>query len=256
MSDRLIRWGSQIIGSAGGDLFKTNLYDLKDRMLGYWKMDEKSDTSLYDVNNNYNLRLNNNASLNNESKVGFDTCIWCASINQYATCENIGYKLVPGGYGWSISFWVKLPQLPSDKNMSYSRVFYTDKTDITFRDSGGSANKLLFADREEFTYKQVFVYANTNVSTNVWEHYVCTAEIGDMRIYRNGINVSGTTVIPTKPFYPGDLMSNKYATFGGGGGIGYHLNGYLDEVGIWNRALSPEEVSTLYNNGNGLTYPF
>jgi hypothetical protein len=30
--------------------------------------------------------------------------------------------------------------------------------------------------------------------------------------------------------------------------------GYIDEVGIWNRTLSDEEVNELYNNGNGLTY--
>ena len=29
----------------------------------------------------------------------------------------------------------------------------------------------------------------------------------------------------------------------------------LDEVAIWNRALSNEEIKTLYNNGNGVRMP-
>ncbi len=33
----------------------------------------------------------------------------------------------------------------------------------------------------------------------------------------------------------------------------YHIDGKLDEVGIWSRALSSSEVSDLYNNGDGLT---
>ncbi len=34
-----------------------------------------------------------------------------------------------------------------------------------------------------------------------------------------------------------------------------YTTGKIDEVGIWNRALTPEEISALYNEGNGLAYP-
>jgi hypothetical protein len=30
----------------------------------------------------------------------------------------------------------------------------------------------------------------------------------------------------------------------------------MDELGIWNRVLTATEVTALYNNGKGLTYPF
>lgn len=30
-------------------------------------------------------------------------------------------------------------------------------------------------------------------------------------------------------------------------------NGFLDEVSIWNRALSSQEISNLYNNGAGMS---
>lgn len=33
-------------------------------------------------------------------------------------------------------------------------------------------------------------------------------------------------------------------------------NAIIDEVGIWHRALSESEIISLYNNGDGLTYPF
>lgn len=34
------------------------------------------------------------------------------------------------------------------------------------------------------------------------------------------------------------------------------VNGSLDELGIWGRALSGAEITQLYNSGAGLTYPF
>jgi hypothetical protein len=34
------------------------------------------------------------------------------------------------------------------------------------------------------------------------------------------------------------------------------INGQIDEVGVWNRALTGSEVTDLYNAGSGLTYPF
>ena len=40
------------------------------------------------------------------------------------------------------------------------------------------------------------------------------------------------------------------------GGSTASLTGSVDSVGLWNRALSSEEIAQLYNNGNGLAYPF
>lgn len=34
------------------------------------------------------------------------------------------------------------------------------------------------------------------------------------------------------------------------------FQGYIDELGIWNRTLTDIEINQLYNNGIGLTYPF
>jgi hypothetical protein len=34
------------------------------------------------------------------------------------------------------------------------------------------------------------------------------------------------------------------------------LDGILDELGIWNRVLTPAEITSLYNSGSGRTYPF
>jgi hypothetical protein len=38
--------------------------------------------------------------------------------------------------------------------------------------------------------------------------------------------------------------------------IGENTKGRIDELGIWSRALTQEEITALYNGGSGLTYPF
>lgn len=36
---------------------------------------------------------------------------------------------------------------------------------------------------------------------------------------------------------------------------GYPMQGKIDEVGVWNRALTSTEITNLYNSGSGLTHP-
>lgn len=49
--------------------------------------------------------------------------------------------------------------------------------------------------------------------------------------------------------------TNSKMTIGNyNGGSGWPFKGYFDEVGIWNRALTSDEIKKLYNNGKGLTY--
>jgi len=43
--------------------------------------------------------------------------------------------------------------------------------------------------------------------------------------------------------------SSYHFSIGKGGPLGYYFNGLLDEISIWNRALSPQEIMTVYNNG-------
>ena len=45
-------------------------------------------------------------------------------------------------------------------------------------------------------------------------------------------------------------------TIGAGGSGNGGAPVEVDEVGLWNRALSDAEITQLYNNGNALAYPF
>ena len=94
----------------------------------------------------------------------------------------------------------------------------------------------------------------TPVSKNTWTHFVLTSENGSQKIYKNGALATS------------DTKSFNGTTIGGSGqgmigqewnnGAPRYYSGLIDEVGIWDRALSAGEVAELYNGGDGLTYPF
>jgi peptidoglycan/xylan/chitin deacetylase (PgdA/CDA1 family) len=68
-------------------------------------------------------------------------------------------------------------------------------------------------------------------------------------LYINGVSV-GTNANATTDSTAGTLEVGGYA------GTSSLFKGLIDEVGVWNRALSAAEVNTLYNGGAGRQYPF
>ena len=86
---------------------------------------------------------------------------------------------------------------------------------------------------------------------NEWQHVVCTVDATALRLYRNG-------VLAATQAYTGNFFAPLPAPMG----IGVKLNGavadtgspgywqgLIDEMALWHRALSAEEVATLYAAG-------
>ena len=87
------------------------------------------------------------------------------------------------------------------------------------------------------------------VMDDAWHHIVCVRSGSSILIYKDGqladSNTSGFAISPA----PSDLMLFDNST-----SLGQTFVGTMDEVGVWQRALSVAEVGQLYNNGNGLAF--
>jgi hypothetical protein len=87
--------------------------------------------------------------------------------------------------------------------------------------------------------------SNQSIDSN-WVHFVYTwnAANGESKFYSDG-SLEGTildntvTSIDITDIRIGRFLSNDW-------GYGWYFNGALDDIGIWNRALTPEEVQELY----------
>jgi hypothetical protein len=90
------------------------------------------------------------------------------------------------------------------------------------------------------------------VKLNEWQHVVAQVNNGTHRYWINGQNVGETG---NKPDPPGaaDTAPVVIGT-AGGGGIRYFL-GMIDEVRIWNRALSEEEINKQMEKGHFEIFP-
>jgi hypothetical protein len=90
-----------------------------------------------------------------------------------------------------------------------------------------------------------FVYDSDPVCTGAWTHVVVSWDQTTVRLYINGelvnSSVPGYSSIPygSLPFVLGFDM-NRY---------GRYLDGALDEVGLWDSALTDDEIAALFTDG-------
>jgi len=94
------------------------------------------------------------------------------------------------------------------------------------------------------------VCADKTINDNEWHHVVGTYDSSEISIYLDGVKFSEPSIgiaKTTDNFKIGwdDHSSSQTIRF---------FKGTIDEVAIWERALSSEEVLQLYNEGNGLSY--
>ncbi len=98
------------------------------------------------------------------------------------------------------------------------------------------------------------------LSRGVWSHIVVVQD-GKPAIYVNGVRVSQSYTVSTD-------LDDWFANCSGidnarigtlnaensGESLGW--NGRIDEVGIWNRSLTMDEITGVYNSGDAYVYPF
>jgi hypothetical protein len=93
------------------------------------------------------------------------------------------------------------------------------------------------------TGSSVILYSLANAPVGVWTHYVGTYDGSVMRFYVNGIEEdsdvqTGLMDDTTQSVLVGGEPDSPYEDF---------FNGAIDDVRIYNRALSPSEITELYN---------
>jgi hypothetical protein len=94
---------------------------------------------------------------------------------------------------------------------------------------------------------QTAVESTNTVLANNWGYIVGTYNGAEMNIYVNGVK-SASTITKTGPI---DTTTDRFNIGMSYNTATYGYIGTIDEVALWNRALSAEEIAELYNSGNG-----
>ena len=229
---------------------------LIDNLISYWKLDETSGTRA-DSHGSNDLTDNNTVGsatgiINN----GADFESTNSEFLSITDAAQSGLDLGAGGTDFSISFWFNAESLPSSGQYrtwfwkwvggTNNRQYVIDLTNA----SGTYKSSILLSSTGSAGAYSSEVNFSTSFSTATWYHfvYVYDASAGELKAYVNASLEVTHTGTPTSIF-------DGNGDFKVGAGQGY-IDGVLDEVGVWDRTLDTTEISSLYNGGSALAYPF
>ncbi len=151
---------------------------------------------------------------------------------------------------WSISAWVN----PSgyylgnvNGNVSDGNVVVGKGTDFNSGFYSLSYKSLSQKARGSFGIGNLpnFVDNTTSITSNQWRHILVSWDGVTMRIYTNGqlentnSNITSVQGINNQNLFFGTMAANNLYP--------YWVNGIIDDIGIWNRALTQQEITDLYN---------
>lgn len=205
---------------------------------------------LVDSTGRGNSLTNGNVVTQVAGKVG-DGANFDNSGTQYLSAVNNNDVAPPTG-SFSIALWVKSTDNVSNKiistlnraaNLGFEMYFNTGVCFFTIWPSYD-----LDPDG--------VVGTNTSLSLNVW-HLIIASWDSVTKILRiREDNLTASTTTQNQSGYT--RSSNNLLIADGDPSFFTNLlyKGVMDEIGIWNRVLTPGEEVVLYNGGNGTTYPF
>ncbi len=217
---------------------------LSNGLVGWWKMDDGVNNpcasgvdKACDSSGNNNVGTWTNGVASTSGKFGngtnFDGVNDYVSVPASSIFDN--QRITIASWVYSANFaqngFIFEKTTNGSVDTQYSCFFDSVSSSIYFRtyNSSGTQNNLTLA-------------WTGLVTNNAWNHIACIYDGANKYIYVNG-------KLATSAAYNQTLITNPagtsfIGTFGGGG---YNFNGKIDDVRIYNRALSPSEVTRLYD---------
>jgi len=233
---------SNVSGSTGGQVFA--LPTNPESLVGFWPLDNRSGSVAYDYSGNHN-----NGTLTNMNTIGNATSGWQDAANCKAGRSCLRFDgvndYVNAGSSYNLNITDAITISLWFKQNSYIDSYLVSKGSsyrLKLQD-GSRLRGLIYIDG---AIKNVYSVTGS-ILNNTWYHAVMTYDKNDpsniVKLYINGVNATSSATntggLPidtvTASIYIGDLLNG-----------GYVFNGTIDEVMIFNRSLSADEVAALY----------
>ncbi len=201
-------------------------------LVGYWLMNEGTGIKVFDLSGNRNT---GSIAYDFSWSVGkFGSALKGGGVNAYVSCGNSDILDITDKL--SISSWVNITDNTTRQNIVEREVYVSDG------DQGGyllryrgdtSPKKFRFVTRNNAQSTVQYNYSGTDE----WIHIVVVYDGTDSVIYANGVEEGRAASVGIRSAPSRVLYISNYT---------FTLNGLVDNVMIWNRALSASEVALLY----------
>ena len=215
-------------GGGGGENGGGGSVNLESGLQAFYKLSDASDSS-----GNGNTLTNNGSVSFASGKLGN-----AAVFNGTNSLEKAPFDL---GQNFTVSFWANLNEV-----IDYGWLLLQYGGFCIYTRQDGSIE---VGDAISWN----FATASGVVETGVWKHYCLSVSNGVGTLYANN-SVLGNSE-GNAPLDLSDTGDRPFGIAGESVSNNGYINGSMDAVGIWNRALNSAEVAALYNSGNGLELP-
>lgn len=209
----------------------------------YLKMDESSGTPADSSSNAFTQ--GSSGTTYGAGKIN-NGCIFTGATPTYVTLS----ASVPTPNDVTIACWVKF------NNITASKVVWCEGAngyaDIEF--DGSVSGALRIFCQTSGTGRTGFSTAGSTVTTGVWYYlvYRYDSATGFVDLWINNVRQIHQSMTGTQSW----TIARTNWSLGGYNQVFANFSGTMDEFGLWSRALSDAELTTLYNSGNGVQYPF
>ena len=207
-------------------------------LVGYWPFcGNANDDSGHGNNGTVNgATLTTDRFGNSNSAYSFD------GLNDFIEIPTINFS------NYTISSWVNLESFATTSSGGLSGIFSTLMgpfyTGVELRVDGTGFITNVQGGNSSW-------YSNTNSSTlqlNTWVNITVSWDGSVSKIYKNGILVQTLNA----PYFTNNNFPIMIGTRGNYSNGGW-LDGKIDDIGLWNRALTPSEVTQLFNQNQCFT---
>ena len=199
-------------------------------LVGYWTFDEGTGSVSSDQSGNYNTAQINGATWTT-GKFGYGLS-FDGSNDSVAT--NLEIDQSSSTSGATFTAWVKPTGVPSSNNMLRSQIVSTDDVGYDW--------SLLMEDDDWTIFTGGDYEDDIQATLNTWTHVAATFDPNTelATLYVNGVNVDSAGLSYDASDYPiviGDNPSGQFTEY---------FQGIIDEVRVYNRALSSSEIASVY----------
>lgn len=219
---------------------------LEKGLVGYWNLDEAS-LNRFD-SFGYNNLQDVNTVTSTTGKVG--TAAQFASANSEVLSSIDSAAFSQGDTDFSVVAWINITTTTA-----------SDWDIVSQYGAAGNRSWMIYYSGS--TNRLIFIYSNngtaaSSVSANnfgapstatwmmVYAYHDSVGNVVGISINNGSANTTSHTT--------GGFNSTYSLDFGSGNGRTVFYNGLLDEVGLWRKVLTSQEITDLYNGGTGQTY--
>ena len=215
-------------------------------LIGYWSFDDESGTVATDHSGNGNDGTLNNMTEGDwvSGKKGgaleFDGVDDYVSISNSSSLDSTGVS----GDSYTVALWIKTTQQDFVGVLS------------KYEGGGGVAFPYAVAVNDCVSNKTGFfiytgsgstcdtdVYSNTSVNDGEWHYVVGVRDGSNLHMYVDGVLENTGSISDS------DYSNNSPITIGAYNSGDYYFSGSIDDVRIYNRALTSTDIQALYNSG-------